>query len=254
MEHKIFLSYALTDPSLGTPNVSVSNEKQLTFEYPCDSTFKCTDYNIIFEPGVYQIELYGASGGYYENFITAYQTGNFCLPLPSKSIKTNVECKTTMNNAGSGGYTSGIIKLRYRTNAFLSIGGKGQYGYKQLFETNDESYLRENMLEGGYNGGGWASNFYRSSGCWGCGSGGGATDLKFDVNDVFHRVLVAGAGGGSDDQTPETYLVDDNGAGGCGGGLVAQSFTIANVEDKKYQATQISGFWLWGVSAKNRKS
>ena len=228
-----FLRYSLISQDKGEENVSSSTPNQLVFYYPCTSPFFCTDYELFIYPGVYKIEVYGASGGYKGDFISAYKTSGKCPFVDTLPIKTNVKCNLKVNTAGSGGYASGIITLRSLTKAFLSIGGKGQYTHKIEEKNNDKCYLRENMIEGGYNGGGWASNFYNPDEC---ASAGGATDLRFEENDVFHRVIVAGGGGGTDDQTR------DDGQGGAGGGETAQSFFKNGVENKTLIANQTYGF------------
>ena len=248
----IYLKYKIHNESIGEKNVSVSNEKnQYTFNYPCISTFECTYYEITLEPAVYRIELYGASGGYNGNYITAYKVQNRCPDIPSNVIKRNVECNLNANNAGAGGYTSGLIKISHKTNAFLFIGGSGQYTYKIEERDNNNCYKRENMIEGGYNGGGWASNFYGAD-TTGSGSGGGATDLRFDEPDLFHRVIVAGGGGGTDDQAGTGR---DDGSGGAGGGLTAQSFYFQGIEDTGLFASQDKGFSFgYGESAQQQRS
>ena len=223
-------------------NVSIGFNNEYYFYYPCDSTFKCTDYEIWLEKGVYKFEVYGASGGHYnDEYITSYRIGSVCFDQNSPSIKQNVKCSNKPGSAGAGGYTSGVIKLQQKTHAFISIGGHGLYGYKnQSYETPD-CYEIQNRMEGGYNGGGYSSNFYMSSTNWGSGSGGGATDIRFEVNDVFHRVIVAGGGGGTDN-IEGTLASNDDGSGGAGGGLKAQGFALHGVIDNEHIATQTTGF------------
>jgi hypothetical protein len=90
------------------------------------------------------------------------------------------------------------------------------------------------MIRGGFNGGGSTTN------CT-AGSGGGATDLRLEKNDVFHRVIVAGAGGGCDN-TVGYFQGDDDGSGGAGGKEEAQGFWINGIYNSSYLATQKSGF------------
>ena len=229
-----------------------SKSNQLIFNYPCSSTFNCTEYDLTISPGLYFIELFGASGGFYDDQISLYRKDGKCLNPSDFGIQSNINCNTKENVAGAGGYTSGTIRLRKQTHAFLSIGGKGIYGYKINEAQSSNCYLKENMMEGGYNGGGWASNFFNSptngEGS-GSGSGGGATDLRFDENDLFHRVLVAGGGGGTDNYMTNGNKADD-GSGGAGGGQIAQGFFINGIENTDYVASQTSGFTFWyGESA-----
>ena len=110
------------------------------------------------------------------------------------------------------------------------------------------------MVEGGYNGGGYASNFFGDAQHYGAGSGGGATDIRFEVNDLFHRVIVAGGGGGTDNFMG-TLNGDDDGSGGAGGGLNSQGYSIDGIIDKIHIATQVSGFSFgYGESAQKEKS
>jgi hypothetical protein len=87
---------------------------------------------------------------------------------------------------GNGGYARGIITLRQRTKVYVRLGGQGtdSYGGAQ-----------------GCNGGGYGTAY----------SGGGATDIRLIVDSLYSRVIVAGGGGGSGDQSRDT--------GGYGGGL-----------------------------------
>ena len=232
------IEYSLYDETFGKSNVSVDNNRYI-FYYPCKSSSECTNYELVLNPGTYLIELYGASGGYVNNRVTFNRISKgSCTTLPPKSpIKTNVGCPNIDTTAGSGGYTSGIITLSTTTKAFLAIGGQGTYGYTKAMENNADCFKPQYMVKGGYNGGGWASNYYSKSTFYGCGSGGGSTDLRFEEDDVFHRVIVAGAGGGTDDQ-----IGLDDGSGGSGGGLTAQGFWSGNTVDKTHVATQTSGF------------
>ena len=243
-----FISYQLVNKSY-QEDVKI-DQKQIRFFYPCTTTYECTDYEITLLPGVYRIELYGASGGHYnDSYITSYRPKGQCYDFNNILIEKNVDCTKQSSSAGAGGYTSGIIRIRSKTKAFLSLGGEGQYKYKIEKSREHSCYLKENMIEGGYNGGGWSSNFYSSPKYFGSGSGGGASDLKFDENDLFHRVIVAGGGGGSDD------FRGTDGSGGAGGGLKAQGFTIEGTEYDELIATQSSGFSFgYGESVEEEKS
>ncbi|EAX89101.1 hypothetical protein TVAG_442580 [Trichomonas vaginalis G3] len=98
-------------------------------------------------------------------------------------------------------------------NAFITIGGKGSFGHKSIAPGTKDCFMKENMQPGGYGGGGSSSSYP-----YGTGSGGGQTAVKFLENDLWHRVLVSGAGGGCDDYDP------DDGSGGAGGNLTAQGW------------------------------
>lgn len=160
----------------------------LTLEIPASGEcvdFSYTDekiaqiYNVP-ETGIYQIELWGASGG-----------GDSDI--------------THGSHGGRGGYVSGLIKLEKNTILFVYVGGQG--GRKGV-----------SLWKGGWNGGG-------DSGSYPGGGGGGATDIRIgpspdraltaDTDDP--RIMVAGAGGGSDDLGGSLGGGND-GSGGVGGG------------------------------------
>ena len=76
---------------------------------------------------------------------------------------------------------------------FATISGQGQYKIINLPQyTTHNSFIKKNMVPGGYVGGGSSSGWYT-----GTGSGGGQTAVKFVNNDLFHRVIVSGGGGGT---------------------------------------------------------
>ena len=237
------ISFKLVDETVEGAKANVTvNGKEYRFHYPCQSKFKCTDYELTIPPGIYKFELYGASGGHWDGYISSHRNGQTCYEQPINSHQ-NVQCDTTLSSvAGAGGYTSGIVRLYAHTKAFISVGGQGQFGYKITASMEDNCYLLENMVEGGYNGGGYATNyFYVDDFNSGAGSGGGATDVRFDVNDLFHRVIVAGGGGGMDN-TYGFIEGHDDGTGGAGGGLTAQGFFVNGVINNQYVATQTNGF------------
>ncbi|EAY19627.1 PE-PGRS protein, putative [Trichomonas vaginalis G3] len=96
------------------------------------------------------------------------------------------------------------------------------------------------MVKGGYGGGGYATNFATYDLNDGAGSGGGQTAVKFLSNDLWHRVIVAGAGGGSDNSY--TIGTQDDGSGGSGGGLTAQGYWINGVYNSSRLANSTFGF------------
>lgn len=95
------------------------------------------------------------------------------------------------NYAGKGGYSAGTLSLSETTQVFVRAGGSGNTG----------------GAAGGFNGGGKRSALN---------GGGGASDIRIGVDDLNHRVIVAG-GGGSDGAA--------NKGGGYGGGTTGQSKT-----------------------------
>ena len=110
---------------------------------------------------------------------------------------------------------------------YIAIGGKGKY------KTGTASFSDADRVRGGYNGGG--RGFQYPSGSSG---GGGATDFRLLANDLWHRVLVAGAGGGTDDQSAG----GDDGTAGAGGNTVAQGYWVAGEYTDAYVATQTAGY------------
>ena len=87
------------------------------------------------------------------------------------------------------------------------------------------------MVPGGYGGGGSSAGYLR-----GTASGGGQTSVQFLENSFYHRVIVSGAGGGSDDYN------GNDGRGGSGGNLVAQGWWADQVYNGNYLANSSFGF------------
>jgi hypothetical protein len=233
------INYRLVNSSKGSSNVSVSG-REFTFYYPCSLNNDCTNYEVTLSPGVYSIELWGGSGGHYPGHISLLHNPKNHNATDFSLKKSNIEYKELSSMGGAGGYTSGIITLSRKTKTYLAIGGSGNFSYNIKERDTNNCYLKENMLKGGYNGGGDASNFFESDSIYGVGSGGGATDLRIGTNDLFHRVLVAGGGGGSDDLFG-TYRGSNDGTGGAGGNLIAQGYFLDGVYNSNQLATQESG-------------
>jgi len=122
--------------------------------------------------------------------------------------------RSSATYAGKGGYSVGEIDIAEPTVVFIHSGGSGNTG-----KTN-----------GGFNGSGMRNTYN---------GGGGASDIRIGVDDIYHRVIVAG-GGGSDGASSK--------AGGYGGGEAGQSRadkygtggfggTQTGVSDTTWQAT-----------------
>ena len=154
-----------------------------------------------------------------------------------------------MSLAGAGGYTSGILHLQEKTHVYIAIGGSGVYTWAKGVSNGDLSYANENRPKGGFNGGGRAASYTGKYS--GAGSGGGATDLRVLENDLYHRIIVSGGGGGTDNYDPE-YGKNDDGTGGSGGDKIAQGFWIGGKYNKDHIATQISGFSFGNGEAANQ--
>ena len=89
-----------------------------TFNYPCSLATTCSPYRVLAKPGIYLLEVWGASGG-----------------------------SPTDDTRAPGGYSYGLINLDKTTILYVRVGGKGSMATSQTKRTM-----------GGYNGGGDAIN------------------------------------------------------------------------------------------------
>ena len=204
------------------------------FNYPCSDTASCYPYNIILPKGIYLIELYGASGGSYLATNNAKRLTKFDTINDSEIYNRggNAIPKVLGSSAGAGAYVRGVLSLKRETKVFLHIGGKGEY-------------VNVARPRGGYNGGGRGMTIESKIG----GGGGGATDLRFEVDDPWHRVMVAAGGGGADDS------YEDDGSGGCGGDPDGQGMWYQGEYKGEKIATQTSGFsFFQGEASQENRS
>ena len=127
------------------------------YEYPCNDQISCHEIIVLFTPGLWKVECWGASGG--DGYSNDYDF-------------------TTLG--GLGGYSVGVVKIRQNTKAYLYVGGAGL------------SKVKDPDIKGGFNGGGdgYAGNYYGAS-------GGGGTDIRLISNDIDNRIIIAGGGGGA---------------------------------------------------------
>lgn len=208
-------------------------------------------------PGRYKFELYGASGGNRDGSLSAHIYPNkSCISEEIiASVNGNVKCVKAASRGGAGGYISGIISIQEPIKAFATIGGKGEWGWKNKSRNTKNDFLPENMERGGYGGGGSASNFwYDTAISAGTAAGGGQTALKLIENDLWHRVIVSGAGGGADNPYG-TIFAEDDGSGGSGGDLIAQAYWIEGVYQNANVANSTFGFTFGsGESAYSKSS
>ena len=117
---------------------------------------------VMLEPGKYLLECWGAAGGRgQEDGVLKYE-------------------------GGRGAYASGILTLYSSQQFFLYIGTKGQ-----------DSKGINTTAEGGWNGGGNGGTDIGSEGDDGSGAGGGATDIRYEENNLQTRFIVAAGGSGS---------------------------------------------------------
>ena len=175
-------------------------------------------------------DLYGAGAGATSGTSTLKRedSGTGCVSSYNASMFGGNAVCSPLNSAGSGGFISGSLFLKRKTKIFARIGGSGQVG-----NSNEE-----NILKGGYNGGGsclFANSANPPT------SGGGATDIRVEEDDLWHRIIVAGGGGGHDNANAAETGGDD-GSGGAGGYPRGQSFWIDGEYQNKMYATQTYGF------------
>ncbi|EAY22812.1 hypothetical protein TVAG_075590 [Trichomonas vaginalis G3] len=231
------LKYKLANVSkLGAQiNVTIDVDRYI-FDYPCSSSSDCTDYEVTFPPGLYKFELYGSSGGS-KNGITSYRfpNGNCISADIVNQFHGNTQCRSESSVGGSGGYISGIILLRKSTPSYVTIGGKGSINKDATCANEISCFERSLYSQGGYGGGGSTPSHPTA------GSGGGQTAVKFIENDLWHRVIVAGSGGGADNNYGDFRGYDD-GSGGSGGGLIAQGWFENGVYKNDYLANSTFGF------------
>lgn len=144
--------------------------------------------------GTYKLECWGAQGG----------------------NRSQDSASATVTGSGLGGYSIGILTLTQLTTCYIYVGGQGGMS----------SSTGNVKVEGGFNGGGFAS--HESTGDPGNG-GGGATDVRIAQDSLYARIIVAGGGGGSG---------EDNETGGYGGG---ETGGAGSGNTSLTQASQTSG-------------
>ena len=150
-----FVKYSYLDSSLAKAGNIKRTRKSITFDYPCDSTAKCTPVSIILNRGVYKLECWGAKGNYWS------------VPDIGASIP------------GLGAYTSGEIVIYKTTQFFIYIVTTGYFNcYKGTSLSNgiigggatdvrlvssenwydNESLISRIMVAAGGAGAEWANN------------------------------------------------------------------------------------------------
>lgn len=144
--------------------------------------------------GTYKLECWGAQGG----------------------NRSQDSASATVTGSGLGGYSIGTLTLTQLTTCYIYVGGQGGMS----------SSTGNVKVEGGFNGGGFAS--HESTGEPGNG-GGGATDVRIAQDSLYARIIVAGGGGGSG---------EDNETGGYGGGKTGGA---GSGNTSLTQASQTSG-------------
>lgn len=144
--------------------------------------------------GTYKLECWGAQGG----------------------NRSQDSASATVTGSGLGGYSIGTLTLTQLTTCYIYVGGQGGMS----------SSTGNVKVEGGFNGGGFAS--HESTGEPGNG-GGGATDVRIAQDSLYARIIVAGGGDGSG---------EDNETGGYGGG---ETGGAGSGNTSLTQASQTSG-------------
>lgn len=150
--------------------------------------------SITLPKGIYTLECWGAQGG----------------------NRSQDSASATVTGSGLGGYSIGTLTLTQLTTCYIYVGGQGGMS----------SSTGNVKVEGGFNGGGFAS--HESTGEPGNG-GGGATDVRIGKDSLYARIIVAGGGGGSG---------EDNETGGYGGG---ETGGAGSGNTSLTQASQTSG-------------
>lgn len=150
--------------------------------------------SITLPKGIYTLECWGAQGG----------------------NRSQDSASATVTGSGLGGYSIGTLTLTQLTTCYIYVGGQGGMS----------SSTGNVKVEGGFNGGGFAS--HESTDEPGNG-GGGATDVRIAQDSLYARIIVAGGGGGSG---------EDNETGGYGGG---ETGGAGSGNTSLTQASQTSG-------------
>lgn len=167
-------------------------------EFPCVG--ESTSFNLM--PGKYRLTCYGADGGY--------------LRAPNQSSR--------------GGLSQGVVTIPQPTQTYVNVGGTGYLwnnmnpygdytGNSDIIHTHSHAMTMMPILA--FNGGGTPNpnvNTVLYS------AGGGATDIRFNGNTLYHRAIVAAGGGGTGyHQSWNTTYVGSNGGGEQSGNRSAPS-------------------------------
>ena len=141
-----------------------------------------------------------------------------CFPFQVKLKKGNylveaygAEGGGPGDNGGKGGFSAGFLNLKKDSELFAFIGAKG---------VTDVNTYTPHIFGGGGSGYGYIQEHTISS-------GGGGSDLRFNLTNFDTRIIVAGGGGGGGYQGQHNYTQ----YGGDGGGLTA-------ADPDNYGATQ----------------
>lgn len=187
----------------------------LVFSYDDINNITMTDLKsdlyFNFKISSYVVNEYGYTKKY-EKFIAPHD-GLYKLEVWGSQGQSSTY-STVLNEGGYGGYSVGEIILKKNDILYVAVGGN----------TKDD-----NLLEGGFNGGGYT--YVKYVGC-----GGGATSiydsliadgqLQNYINNISNILIVAGGGGGGQTyQSLEQGVGNYSGQGGHGGGYIGGNGT-----------------------------
>lgn len=144
--------------------------------------------SITLPKGIYTLECWGAQGG----------------------NRSQDSASATVTGSGLGGYSIGTLTLTQLTTCYIYVGGQGGMS----------SSTGNVKVEGGFNGGGFAS--HESTGEPGNG-GGGATDVRIAQDSLYARIIVAGGGGSGEDNETGGYGGGETGGAGSGNTSLTQA-------------------------------
>ena len=175
------------------------------------------------QDGEYEIELWGASGGFYDG-----------------------------GAGGYGGYTKGTITLNKGEILYVYVGEGGTQGTAGVAATSTVGQGAKATFNGGGKGGNAGGGSYPYQNYAGGFSGGGATDIRLvsgtwsDITSLRSRIMVAGGGGGFHNSKASTTTVSSD-ISAAGGLISEKGQTITSYSGTSYSygagalANQTSG-------------
>lgn len=113
----------------------------------------------------------------------------------------------SMVMSGKGGHTKGQYDLTSEDELYIYVGGVGTMSTTSAKAT------------GGFNGGGDSGTGTNLAG-----SGGGATDIRLNTDNLASRIFIAGGGGGAGSRNDSSIICN----GGAGGGTAALKGTCSS--------------------------
>ena len=173
-----------------------SNVNSTFYEYPCDNSTECHSIDIVLSPGIYVLEVWGASGG-----------------------------ANSSENSALGGYSYGILTLREETKAFIYLGGLG------ICKTTGDRFTGT-AFNGGGSGSKLISHAYSGSGGGASdirlvndslhnriivAGGGGGSGFGY-TSSGYTKPSYGGVGGGTQGDKGDDANYNSHGEGGKGGG------------------------------------